>query len=73
MILGKTMTLPRSHDRKDMTQSSAVKDSVATYILHKFAALGYLAAVQKFTPKHFTHAVSKFVKCHVSFKVGFTF
>jgi hypothetical protein len=52
------MTVPRSHDRENLIESTFLKDNVATYLVHKFAALGYLTAVQKFTPKHFTHAVS---------------
>ena len=51
------MNIPRSHDKSDISHSIMVKDSIATYIVHKFAALGYLTAVQKFTPKHFVHAV----------------
>jgi hypothetical protein len=40
---------------------------VATYLVHKFAALGYLTAVQKFTPKYFVHAVSRF---HILLRVA---
>lgn len=57
MILEKTMTVSRSMDQNDLLASSLAKDSIATYILHKFASMGYLTAVQKFQPMFFVDSV----------------
>jgi len=56
-ILEKAMTVSRSLDQNDLFASSSMKDSTATYILHKFASLGYLVALQKFQPMFFVDSV----------------